>query len=206
MKLHIDKIFAPNKKTFFNLTYKNIILLNNVILDFRYNNIIGLTGKNGVGKTLLLNYLIRNTKILFPKNYKVIFIDNLASLYPNQIKCENVSPFLNLFFDINIDKAAFCNLLYNNGLNKLKKYNELSSGFKNKFLLLCANQIMQELLKIKNHKILILLDEFFFTIDDYLSKINKISKYDNIYFIIASAQSDILKKITNNIINLENYT
>lgn len=153
-----------------------------------------LTGKNGSGKSILLNYLLK----YYLKNYsnKVIYCPDDYVGYKNlKIKeIEQIYKLSSLSWDFNEYNFLFENLL---SMNKNKYIAKLSTGEKTK-LLLCI------LLAYKPE--LIIFDEALYSLDEQskeflLSYIKSYIKKNDAYFIGVSHESE-LSRYTDKVIDI----
>lgn len=190
---------------------KKNTIIENIDYEFKYNNIYGLYGKNGAGKSVLLKLIVGiykptngiitidnidyNKKDYFPPQMKVLienpcFINELSG-YEN---LKLLSELQNNITEEQIIETLKIVSLYN---DKDKKYHEYSLGMKQKLGIV---QVFME-----NPKIII-LDEPFNgleedTVENIIKFIMKIKK-DRI-IIISSHNKKILHEISDEILYLK---
>lgn len=192
-----------------NVTYKNI--LKNINLIFRENEITSIIGKNGSGKTEILNLISDNSLIEFNKGEIIVHKDGIDT---NQNKkfylMEN---YKNQLFNINIledikygnkkiDKDRLNELLKLFALDEKilsRSYLEISSGEKKKILL--VSMILSE------SKIL-LLDNPTSSLDykgvKSLIKLLKREKRSGKTIIIVDQNFDFLLSISDRVVVVDN--
>lgn len=200
-----------------NLTKKfgNSIILKNINLQVEENTIIGLSGKNGSGKTTFLKLI---SGLLLPDNGKILVYNKNTATERNITK-KYISLSLNIengfYPQLNIlENLKFLCLLYKRKLEEFKDYIEelalndflrtkfsfCSSGTKTKLWLLSAI--------IKNLKIL-LIDELTKSIDfdtkrkvyNFIKELNK--KY-NITIIFISHNIEEITTLSHQWLHIEN--
>lgn len=134
--------------------FKDVTALDNVTLNFEENKIYGLLGRNGAGKSTMLN-IISNR--LFADEGEVlmdgkpvaendnaqgkIFLISEKTLYPEKMKVKDAFKWTKEFYtDFDMDKAY--SLAEEFGLSDKKKMDSLSTGYETIFkiiLALCVN-------------------------------------------------------------------
>ncbi|WP_148411802.1 ATP-binding cassette domain-containing protein [Murimonas intestini] len=134
--------------------FKDVTALDNVTLNFEENKIYGLLGRNGAGKSTMLN-IISNR--LFPDEGEVlldgqpvrendmaqgqIFLISEKTLYPEKMKIKEAFKWTQEFYpDFDVEKAR--SLAEEFGLSDKKKVDSLSTGYETIFkviLALCVN-------------------------------------------------------------------
>ncbi|MGL5085219.1 MAG: ATP-binding cassette domain-containing protein [Clostridium sp.] len=121
--------------------FGDVCALNNINLIIEENKIYGLLGRNGVGKTTLLNII---TNRIFPTSGRVsvdgenviendnalekIYLMVEKDLYPETMKIKEILKWTSKFYkDFNMDYAIdLCNKF---GININKKFKDLSTGY-----------------------------------------------------------------------------
>ncbi len=122
--------------------YNNNCVLNDVSLTFESNKIYGLLGRNGVGKTTLLNMI---TNRVFPTEGQILIGDEDVSLsqaalekvyymteknlYPEGMTIDKIFRWTREFYK-DFDYEYAMNLSQQFGLDTNKKIKSLSTGFK----------------------------------------------------------------------------
>ena len=147
-----------------NLTkaYGNNVALENLTLNIEEKKIYGLLGRNGAGKTTLLNLM---TNKLFPTNGEItidsetvfenentlskIYYMSEFNLYPDTMKVKNLFKWTKEFYS-DFDTEYAINLSDKFGLNRNKKFRELSTGY---------NSILKIILTLASNAEILLFDE-----------------------------------------------
>jgi ABC-2 type transport system ATP-binding protein len=134
--------------------YKNVRALDNVTLTFEENKIYGLLGRNGVGKSTLLNII---TDKVFPSQGEVLvdgekvsnndevlgkmFLMNEKNYYPESMKVYEIFNWTNEFYP-DFDLVSAFELADKFKLNTKSKVKALSTGYASIFkaiVALCSN-------------------------------------------------------------------
>lgn len=192
---------------FLNITKKyDDVLLKNVGLSIGSREIIAIIGKNGTGKSTLLNIIcglidsdtnmiIKKDNNILSKNVDIGYYSSLNYMNVNFTIYQNYYYYCK-FNDIDLDiiDEVLCN--FNIKKYKNKKFKECSLGIKS------LSKIGLALLG--NHE-LIILDEPTNSLDSNKKQmlIKCINNYKKASFIIVSHDFDFLKEISNKVFLLE---
>lgn len=130
--------------------FGEVMALDDVSVAFEPNKIYGLLGRNGAGKTTMLNIL---TNKVFPTGGKVllkgesvtendraqaeIFYMSEMNLYPEGMRIDRVLQWTSEFYP-DFDPVYAASLAQKFGLNTKKKVKELSTGYSSIFKLILA--------------------------------------------------------------------
>lgn len=194
IKIENLDLFLSNKK-----------ILKNINLSISINDRVGVVGKNGSGKTVLLRVLAGIYKSF---NGKVILNDNFYFIaQPGVGAVENMSVLFNikrvlLFNNVyKIDQIQLKYLIENLDLKNYlnEKFSILSEGYRLRF---------QFLIFMLVNSTNLIIDEFFGFGDKYLmSKFEAqvSNKYRNFQsFIVASHNDYLINKFCNRVIEIDN--
>ena len=134
-----------------DFSYKSTPVFHNISLDFKPNNIYGLLGENGVGKTTLLKLICGLQKpqsgscmvdgsVCF--NREPQFLQNIVFLPDEVVVPENDTPMkyvksLEPFYP-NYAYGTFLHLMQELGVDPERKFREMSFGQQKKSLIACA--------------------------------------------------------------------
>lgn len=159
MKLKIEKLTK---------SIDDKLVLNDVNFDINHGEIVGIIGRNGVGKTTLFRtmtgiYLADKGDVLIDDisinanlklRQEIFFIDPINNFFSNYTAI-NLADMYTLVYD-NFDKANFLNDLKNNNLPINKRYGSFSKGMQ---------ALFNVLLSINSKAQFIILDEPFDGLD-----------------------------------------
>jgi ABC-type dipeptide/oligopeptide/nickel transport system ATPase subunit len=186
------------------LAYHSTFSLNNISLSIYENEILGLTGKSGSGKTILVKLLCN---ILKPESGNIqIFIpgkNNMQILFQNSIELINPNKIIkSLFEDLRVKITEIESIFHLLNLNielLESKGSQLSGGERQRIGL-------ARLLLVKPK--ILFLDEPFSSQDSEATKfllnvIRKLRKEYKITSVIISHDLEILREITDRIIIIE---
>lgn len=189
---------------------QNEFKLKNISLDIKPNNIVGLIGENGSGKTSLIKCILMLNRL-----------DNGSIYFKEEKRCREQNDQFGIVFDENpffneytVDEAnKICNSLYNRwdndkfislinefNLNNRKKIKDFSRGMRMKFYLAIA---------LSHHCEFLILDEATAGLDpimrrEILEIIKKFAKKGDNAVLISSHICSDLEKIADEIVLLNN--
>lgn len=130
--------------------YSSLIALDNVNLTFEENKIYGLLGRNGAGKTTMLNAItgrifadkgtINMGEERISENQKClsqIYMSTEKNLFPENMKFDEAMKWTNEFYE-NFDIDYAKSLANDFKLDQKKKFENLSTGYKTIYKLILA--------------------------------------------------------------------